>query len=86
MRRERRKKLTPAELKAAGVSREVVVRKIRRPDKAVTPGPGGLAAADGNSGAGRHNTIERSSSSSGGVGSFDRGDGASDNEKKRRDH
>lgn len=31
MKRERKKRLTPAELKAAGVSREIVVRKIRRP-------------------------------------------------------
>ena len=30
MSRERKKKLTAAELKAAGVSREVVVRKMRR--------------------------------------------------------
>jgi len=29
MRRERRKKLNSAELKAAGVSRELVVRKVR---------------------------------------------------------
>ncbi len=37
MSKERRKKLTPAELKAAGVSREVVVRKVRRIPH--SPGP-----------------------------------------------
>lgn len=38
MKRERKKRLTAAELKAAGVSREIVVRKIR-PEKPKSPDP-----------------------------------------------
>jgi hypothetical protein len=37
--KERRKKLTAAELRAAGVSRDLVVRRIPAPDKADAPGP-----------------------------------------------
>ncbi len=37
--KERRKKLTAAELRAAGVSRDLVVRRIPAPDKAESPGP-----------------------------------------------
>ncbi len=39
MKRERRKKPTAAELRAAGVSRDLVVRRIPAPDKADAPGP-----------------------------------------------
>lgn len=39
MKHERRKKLTATELKAAGVSKNLVVRKIRPEKKPQCPGP-----------------------------------------------
>ncbi len=48
MRRERKTKLTNAELRAAGVSKTVVVRKIRREENAIQDMPGALRFGSAN--------------------------------------
>lgn len=84
MRRERKKRLTPAELKAASVSREVVVRKIRKPNRADSSAPNGPGIHGRGKSARTYNTSERVSKPSGGVGPSGCGNAASDEERGDR--
>ncbi len=68
MRRERKEKLSHAELRAAGVSRNVVVRKVRRAlaENRQLPGPNEPRGHERGDAASAHNTSESPPRSEGG--------------------